>query len=355
MIQALALFPALPSTDQGVRPPGGQGTHPSALTIQPANGSAVSAVGSLLPQIHITKRRLKQLQAIALIREQRDNGKQQLVYNARPFVLCGIPLRRPRQRQLAYLRRNGKFFLEITGHPRIGLAYGQDRLIPIWIATLALQQRSRFVRFPSAAQMLEFFHLSKDGRHYRRIVEGFKRVFAATIFFGTEDNPDGSQVTDCARFNFFEAMHLWFSAVGPEEPKAHCAENSITLSEAFYQEINQHRIPVEREVVAALANAPGVLDFYIWLVWKSWSVRGRAPRIPLMGTGGLTGQLGNAPYTLERTFRLTITRWLRTVQALWPDCPAKISKDGHALIIRPSSKTAAIRRRRREKTFASTA
>jgi len=274
------------------------------------------SVGSLLPQIHITKRRLKQLEAIALIREQRNKGKQQLAYNARPFALCGIPLRRPRQQQLAYLRRNGKFFLEITGHPRFGLPYGQDRLIPIWIATLALQQRSRFVRFPSAAQMLEFFHLSKDGRHYRRIVEGFKRVFAATIFFGTEDNPEGSQVTDCARFNFFEAMHLWFSAVGSEEPAAHCAENSITLSEAFYEEISQHRIPVEREVVAALANAPGALDFYIWLVWKSWSVRGRATRIPLVGSCGLTDQLGNAQYAVERTFRLTISRWLRTVQAL---------------------------------------
>ena len=167
MIQALAFFPALPSTDQGVRPPDGQDNDPSAL--QPANGSAVSAVGSLLPQIHITKRRLKQLEAIALIREQRDNGKQQLAYNARPFVLCGIPVRHPRQQELVYLRRNGKFFLEITGHPRFGLHYGQDRLIPNWIATLALQQRSRFVRFPSAAQMLEFFHLSKVGRHYRRI------------------------------------------------------------------------------------------------------------------------------------------------------------------------------------------
>jgi hypothetical protein len=37
--------------------------------------------------------------------------------------------------------------------------------------------------------MLDFFRLSKDGRHYRRIVQGFQRIFAATIFFGTEDQP----------------------------------------------------------------------------------------------------------------------------------------------------------------------
>lgn len=91
-------------------------------------------VGTLLPQIHITRGRLKQLEAIALIREQRDNGKQELAYNARPFVLCGIPIRRSLQQELAYLRRNGKFFLEITSHPLFGLPYGQNRLIPIWVA-----------------------------------------------------------------------------------------------------------------------------------------------------------------------------------------------------------------------------
>lgn len=351
MIQALTLFPALPSPDKTFRAAAAQDKLPGAHFPQSTKGSTLPSVDSVLPQIHITKHRLKQLEAITLIREQRNNGNQALAYNARPFVLCGIPLRRPCQQELIYLRRNGRFFLEITGHPRFGLPYGQDRLIPIWIATLALQQRSRFVRFPSAAQMLEFFHLSKDGRHYRRIVEAFKRVFAATIFFGTEDNPDANPMTDFMRFNFFESMRLWFSGTGSEEATEHGEQNSITLSEAFYEEINQHRIPVEREVVAALANAPGVLDFYIWLVWKSWSVCGHAVRIPLVGPGGLTHQLGNAPYTLERTFRLTISRWLKTVHALWPDCSAKLSHDGHALIIRPSSRTAAIRRRSCEKAY----
>jgi len=34
-------------------------------------------------------------------------------------------------------------------------------------------------------------------------------------------------------------------------------------------EISQHPILAEREAVALLANAPGALDFYIWLAWKS--------------------------------------------------------------------------------------
>jgi hypothetical protein len=307
--------------------------------------AGLTTVGYLLPQIGLTKQTFKKLEAIQLIRDQRETGKQGLAYNARPFVLCGIPLRRPPSDQLTYLRHNGKFSLEITGHPRFGLPYGQDRLIPIWIATLALQQKSRVVHFETAAQMLDFFHLGKDGRHYRRIVEGFQRLFAATIFFGTEDRSGGSRLIDFARFHFFDNMRLWFADGNAIEVVEGAAGNTITLTEAFYEEISQHRIPVEREVVAALANAPGVLDFYIWLVWKSWNLRGRSARIPLFGFGGLAEQLGNAPYAVERTFTLTIKRWLTTVKALWPECPASVSGDGHALFVRSTARVSAIRGR----------
>jgi len=49
--------------------------------------------------------------------------------------------------------------------PTVRSPFGQDRLIPIWVAVLALRQKSREVRFDSAAQMLDFFRLPKDGFH----------------------------------------------------------------------------------------------------------------------------------------------------------------------------------------------
>src|SRR5215472_7018392 len=103
-------------------------------------------------------------------------------------------------------------------HYETSVPFGQDRLIPIWVATLAVQQKSRIVRFESAAQMLDFFHLSKDGRHYHRIVQGFHRIFAATIFFGTEDQPNRSPLIDRARFHFLDRMRLWFNKDEIEQP-----------------------------------------------------------------------------------------------------------------------------------------
>jgi len=276
---------------------------------------SLSSVRAILPSLGTTKFRLRQLEAITIIREDRDNGNQQLAYNARPFVLCGIPLRRPPKDQLIHTRHNGKFFLEITGHPNYGLPFGQDRLIPIWVATLAIRQKSRTVRFDSAAQMLDFFHLSKDGRHYRRIVQAFQRVFAATIFFGTDNQPDRHHLTDLARFHFFDKLHLWFHENDQPVVANEGAVSTIILSEAFYNEIDAHRIPVEREVVAALAHAPGILDFYIWLVWRTWTVNGSPAYVPLFTPSGLCAQLGTTEYPARR-FRQLIRQGLRRVKAL---------------------------------------
>ena len=81
--------------------------------IQPRPSSVSSIIG-------ISQHKLKHLESIQLVREQRANGKQELAFNARPFILCGIPLRRPPKTQLSHTRRNGKFFLDITGYPRFG-------------------------------------------------------------------------------------------------------------------------------------------------------------------------------------------------------------------------------------------
>ncbi len=93
----------------------------------------------------------------------------------------------------------------------------------------------------------------------------------------------------------------------------------------------------------SLPAAPGVLDFYVWLAWKSFTLRGHMARIPLLGPSGLAAQLGNAPYGVERTFRLTVHRWLRTVRALWPECPANLASDGDCLTVQPSYQTCAVR------------
>jgi hypothetical protein len=207
---------------------------------------------------------------------------------------------------------------------------------------MAVRQRSRVIRFSAASEVLDFFHLFKDGKRYHRVMEGFQRIFAATIFFGTNDQTRGAVVANWARFHFFDRVHLWFHKTDADHPPPETGDNSIVLSEAFYEEIDKHRLPVEREVVALLANAPGVLDLYLWLVWKTWSINGHTVRIPLFASGGLADQLGTRQYCADRFFRRKLNHWLAKIKMLWPECPAVISEDGGMLILRSSKRTPAV-------------
>jgi hypothetical protein len=72
--------------------------------------------------------------------------------------------------------------LQVTGHPEYGLPVGLDRIVPIFLATLAVRQQSQTIRFKSGAEMLDTFGMNKGGKEYRRLVAAFERIFGATIF-----------------------------------------------------------------------------------------------------------------------------------------------------------------------------
>jgi len=116
-----------------------------------------------------------------MVRQKRESEAQNLGFSSRPFVLCGLPVKRPPVGCLLHERRNGRFVLQVTGHPSYGLPWGQDRLVPIFLATMAVRQQSARITFNSAAEMLDTFGIQQGGSQYRRLVASFQRIFGATI------------------------------------------------------------------------------------------------------------------------------------------------------------------------------
>ena len=102
----------------------------------------------------------KVLESIELVRNERNEQRLMVAFNSRPFVLCGLPSRRPPAGSLQHTRRNGRFKLEM--HPEYDPPFGQDRLIPVWVSTLAVRQKSRTILFRSAAEIPDEFDLPKD-------------------------------------------------------------------------------------------------------------------------------------------------------------------------------------------------
>jgi hypothetical protein len=297
--------------------------------------SILAKLSSELDPIEITKQKQRRLDAIELVRGREAGTRSHpLLFSSRPFLLCGLPLKKPPPGTLLHKRRNGHFVLQVCGHPQYGLPFGQDRLIPLWVATRAVRQKEREITFSSGAEILDEFGLPPDGPHYRRLVAGFKRIFASTIFFGTEDMLSSAAVWECSRLCFFERIRLWTKEQCANEPDVHTRQNTVVLSEAFWAEVRAHPIPVNRDIVRALTNAPGALDFYMWLSWRTFSMT-RPSYVSLFGEMGLSAQLGAGEYMRDRDFRRTLGRWVAAVRNFWPDCPIEFSPDGTTLCIRP--------------------
>lgn len=295
--------------------------------------------GSILAEIHpelvVSRRKIQQIEQLELVRQKRESRVQSLGFGARPFVLCGLPVRRPPSGQLLYERRNGRFVLQVTGHPKYGLPWGQDRLVPIFLATLAIRQQRQTITFRSAAQMLDTFGLQQGGSQYRRLLDSFQRVFGATIFFGTDTQRERALVIHQSRFNFMTEARIWYSRDAFQETLTGGFENTIVLSDEFYQEIMSHGIPTDLEAVKSLSSAPAALDLFMWLSYRCFVAK-REERVRLFERCGLVGQLGSISYARPRKFREKLKRWLKLVRVMWAECPARVSEDGTALLVAPA-------------------
>jgi hypothetical protein len=310
------------------------GNHLTSRSLLPENG--LQRAGHILRQHHpdlvVSKRRLRQTETIRLVRDKRENDTQNLGFSSRPFVLCGLPVRRPPAGCLLHERRNGQFVLQVTGHPSYGLPWGQDRLVTIFLATMAVRQQTPRITFDSAAGMLDTFGMQQGGSQYRRLVASFQRIFGATIFFGTDTQREHAAVVHQARFHFMTEARIWYSRDLDQKLLPGDCQNVIVLSEEFYREISSHPIPTDLVAARALSGSPAALDLFMWLSYRCFTARGRE-RVPLFGEFGLINQLGTTDYCRPRKFREKMERWLNLIRAMWPGCPATIDKDGGGLIV----------------------
>ena len=283
-------------------------------------------------ELLISKQKLERAKGCELVRIKREQANQTLCFNSRPFVMCGLPVRQLPKGQLLFERRNGQFILQVTGHPDYGVPFGQDRIVPIFLATLAVRQQSPVIRFHSAAEMLETFGMHRGGKEYRRLVAAFERIFGATIFFGTDTLTGKAKLVHRSRFNFLREAQIWYNRAPDQPVLSDDFENVIVLSEEFYEEVRAHPVPTDLEAVKVLASSPGVLDLFMWLSYRCFVAKG-SETIPIFGEFGLANQLGSVEYSRPRRFRAMLAEWIGIIRAMWPECPARISADGQSLII----------------------
>lgn len=75
-------------------------------------------------ELVISERKLKQADAIQIVRVNRDAGTQNLGFGARPFVLCGLPVRRPAAGELLFKHRKRSVRAQRHGTPAVRSSVG---------------------------------------------------------------------------------------------------------------------------------------------------------------------------------------------------------------------------------------
>lgn len=292
----------------------------------------------------ISTRRRARLEAGIESVEARAVGEQQLGYAARDFVLCGFPLRRTRG--LTFSRRNGEMLLKLKGHAEYGLPYGQDRLIPIWLATAffaAGKPRDNVIRFRCASDILRAFGQdTSGGRACERLRERLLRVFECTYFVShRRPTVDGGAKLDEQRYSLMRSIRVNLL----EDKRQHSNQytlwqDRIELDQGFAQDLRDGgRVPIDLETVRALKESSAALDLYVWQAWRSYRLErdGKPPTsIPIFGEGGLMAQLGSEA-TTPKKIKAQLRGWQAEVSKVWQGCPNFLDRDCERLFIHPGN------------------
>jgi hypothetical protein len=280
----------------------------------------------------MTRRKKQRVDEMVEAVVARVEETQSLAFAAREFVTCGLPLKKPKG--LVHERSNGKAGLQIIGHPKYGLPYGQDRLIPIWLASAffaAGKPTDNIIRFRSARDILRMFRIDGGGSQIRMLRQRIERVFHATFLARchTSDWPmKGRPPTALQRYQLMSQVHLWFEKSAPANQYT-LWNNVIKLDSQFADDLrNAGRVPIDLESVIALKDNPGALDFYVWQAWRSFRVkrsRQSSVVIPLFGDEGLMAAFGST--SSGRKARQMLRRWHEEVLKVWQDCPNTLQQD----------------------------
>ena len=255
-------------------------------------------------------------------------------FMARMIALCSLPRTNPGDR-LQYKRQNGPYKLIMVAGGDNKLPYGSlPRLLLAWVCTEAVRTQSRvLVLGSSLSEFMRKLDLHTSGGSSRgdrtRLQNQMKRLFYAHVQLIYEGQGReqfiSSQIADRGEF--------WWDPKRPDEPSLW--QSKIELGEKFFQEIIQHPVPLDMNILKAMKRSSLGLDWYLWLTYRTFSLQ----RPLRLSWKQLYRQFGAHPSkagdkNTVNNFRTKCLRELKKIKAAWPDLKYATAKG--VLILSPS-------------------
>ena len=249
----------------------------------------------------------------------------------RTMALCSLPRSNPGN-QIRYIRQNGPFTLVMTTTGLHKLPHGSNpRLILAWISTEAVRTGSReIVLGRSLSEFMRKLGIaSTDGRGQARLRNQMKRLFNCSV----QLNYTAAGRETSATALVAELTDFWWNPKRPDQTGLW--ESKVRLSEAFFNEIVSHPVPLDLTTLKALKRSPLGLDLYLWLTYRMFALT--TPQ--RLSWKQMYRQFGPHPDKASNNvsvqdFRRMALRELKKIKLAWPELNYATAKG--VLILLPS-------------------
>lgn len=276
----------------------------------------------------------KMIETSVRIQTQNAVESESLAFGAKCLIAACLPYRDPKPEQLingCWIRRNGRYSLWIQGGP-LGIPYGSyPRLFAIFLATEATRTQSRYITmgtsFKAFCRLLNIDTSRGKAGAGKRLIEQIDRFLEARIGFinqkDTSIHKERMELSDQHSF-FWE-----------NDKDKKFKEATIVLSEAFYQEITQHHIPIDLRAVVALKQSAMALDIYQWLAYRMHHLQMAGQKGAHPSWEQLNQQFGGSYLSLKH-FKAHFIEKLREVKTVYPEAKFSPSENGLLLMRSPT-------------------
>ncbi len=257
------------------------------------------------------------------------------------FCQAALPHREPKNPSEPWVRRNGAYQLVIRPGilplrdrvVEIGVPYGtKARLIMIYFQTEAVRSKSQLVDLgPTMASWLKKMGLTTSGGargSYAPVREQALRIARSEFTMRFER---GAQEARLADQRIVDGMDLWRDDTAGEEDLFRTGGEwvrHIKLSDAFFEHLMEHSVPLSEEAVARLKHSSLALDLYVWLTYRLFALK-KETTVPWHA---LSDHFGSESGHRQLAFRLKEV--LKDVTAVYPE--ANVEASGRGLLLKPS-------------------
>ena len=152
------------------------------------------------------------------------------------------------------------------------------RLLFTYISGQAIKMQSRSVELGhSMTQFMKRLGIAVDGRSGKKLVTAVEDIAAASFYLGYWDQ-DGSTHTKFARV----ANRTSFWQMPKDENQVTLWTPEMIISSDFYEQLHEHRVPIDLAHLSRLTRSPRRMDLYTWLSYRTHAIReGRRDAIPV--------------------------------------------------------------------------